>query len=195
VAYHEAGHAVAGWFLKHADPLLKVSIIPRGKGALGYAQYLPKDQYLFSKEQLLDRMCMILGGRASEQIIFGSITTGAQDDLLKVTKLAYAQISSFGMNAKVGQISFSEEGQFQKPYSEDTARLMDEEVRKMIQIAYDRSVALLESKRDEIHCVAHRLLEKEVLNRNDMVDLLGKRPFKERTQYEDFVMKESSSQT
>lgn len=194
VAYHEAGHAVSGWFLRYADPLLKVSIIPRGKGALGYAQYLPKDQYLFSKEQLLDRMCMTLGGRASEEVFFGSITTGAQDDLQKVTKLAYAQISSFGMNSKVGQVSFSEEGQFQKPYSEDTARLMDQEVRKLIQEAYNRSLALLQSKKDQVHLVANKLLEKEVLNRSDMVELLGKRPFKEKTQYEDFVLPESSSQ-
>lgn len=194
VAYHEAGHAVSGWFLRYADPLLKVSIIPRGKGALGYAQYLPKDQYLFSKEQLFDRMCMTLGGRASEQVFFGSITTGAQDDLQKVTKLAYAQISSFGMNMKVGQVSFSEEGQFQKPYSEATAQIMDQEVRKLIQEAYDRSLELLKSKRDEVHLVARMLLEKEVINRSDMVKLLGKRPFPEKTQYEDFVLPESSSQ-
>ncbi|KAJ9090301.1 AAA ATPase afg3 [Entomophthora muscae] len=195
VAYHEAGHAVAGWYLQHADPLLKVSIIPRGVGALGYAQYLPKDQYLFSQEQLLDRMCMTLGGRASEQLFFGSITTGAQDDLQKVTKLAYAQISSFGMNPAVGQVSFSnEDSTFQKPFSEDTARLMDQEVRALIGRAYERTLALLESKRADVEKVAQRLLIKEVLNREDMIELLGKRPFKERTQYEDFVMDKSSSQ-
>lgn len=195
VAYHEAGHAVAGWYLQHADPLLKVSIIPRGVGALGYAQYLPKDQYLFSQEQLLDRMCMTLGGRASEQLFFGSITTGAQDDLQKVTKLAYAQISSFGMNPAVGQVSFSnEDSTFQKPFSEDTARLMDQEVRALIGRAYERTLGLLESKRADVEKVAQRLLVKEVLNREDMIELLGKRPFKERTQYEDFVMDKSSSQ-
>ncbi len=126
VAYHEAGHAVAGWFLEHADPLLKVSIIPRGKG-LGYAQYLPKEQYLYSKEQLFDRMCMTLGGRASEQIFFGRITTGAQDDLQKVTKTAYAQITQYGMNERVGNVSFEQPqpGQmvFDKPFSESTAQV------------------------------------------------------------------------
>ncbi|KAI9295674.1 ATP-dependent metallopeptidase Hfl [Neoconidiobolus thromboides FSU 785] len=196
VAYHEAGHAVSGWYLQHADPLLKVSIIPRGAGALGYAQYLPKDQYLFTREQLFDRMCMTLGGRVSEQIFFNTITTGAQDDLQKVTKLAYSQISSFGMNPRVGQISFSgDDGQqFQKPYSEDTAKLMDIEARNLIQEAYDRTTKLLTDKKADIEKVAQLLLEKEVLNRSDMVQLLGKRPFKEKTQYEDFVMEESTSQ-
>merc|ERR1719391_437752 len=130
VAYHEAGHAVCGWFLEFADPLLKVSIIPRGKG-LGYAMYQPKDQYLFTKEQLLDRMCMTLGGRAAEQIFFGRITTGAQDDLQKVTKSAYAQITQYGMNDTVGNVSFDQpqpgEMVFDKPFSESTAQLVYEE--------------------------------------------------------------------
>ncbi|XP_035678454.1 AFG3-like protein 2 [Branchiostoma floridae] len=190
VAYHEAGHAVAGWYLEHADPLLKVSIIPRGKG-LGYAQYLPKEQYLYTKEQLLDRMCMALGGRVAEQIFFNRITTGAQDDLRKVTQSAYAQIVQFGMNEKVGNLSFDlpRQGEMvmDKPYSEETARLIDQEVRGLVDMAYQRTVNLLVEKKPDVEKVAMRLLEKEVLDKAGMVELLGKRPYAEKSTYEEFV--------
>lgn len=190
VAYHEAGHAVVGWFLEFADPLLKVSIIPRGKG-LGYAQYLPKEQYLYTKEQLFDRMCMTLGGRASEAVFFNRITTGAQDDLQKVTKSAYAQITQFGMNDRVGNVSFEQPQQgelvFDKPFSEATAQVIDEEARKMIRLAMDRTERLIADHKEDVVKVAERLLEKEVLNRDDMIELLGPRPFAEKHTYEQFV--------
>lgn len=190
VAYHEAGHAVTGWYLEHADPLLKVSIIPRGKG-LGYAQYLPKEQYLYTQEQLLDRMCMMLGGRVSEQIFFGKVTTGAQDDLRKVTQTAYSQVVMFGMNEKVGQLSFDMNQQgdmaFTKPYSEATAQLIDEEVRTIVQDAYQRTLQLLQKHKADVEKIALRLLEKEKLDKEDMVELLGPRPFAEKSTYEEFV--------
>ncbi|KAI9274587.1 peptidase family M41-domain-containing protein [Phascolomyces articulosus] len=192
VAYHEAGHAVAGWYLQHADPLLKVSIIPRGVAALGYAQYLPKDQYLYSVKQMLDRMCMTLGGRVSEQIFFDTITTGAHDDLQKVTKMAYAQVTVYGMNEKVGPMSFDDpqaEQQFQKPFSEQTATLIDDEVRSLVNQAYDRTLQLLTERKEEVEKVAQLLLQKEVISREDMEQLLGRRPFNEITIYDEYVQK------
>ncbi|KAG7161362.1 AFG3-like protein 2-like [Homarus americanus] len=190
VAFHEAGHAVCGWFLEHADPLLKVSIIPRGKG-LGYAQYLPKEQFLFTQEQLFDRMCVMLGGRASESIFFGAVTTGAQDDLQKVTKSAYAQIVQYGMNERIGQRVYQlpEPGEMvmEKPYSEATAQAIDEEVKILIDAAYQRTLDLLREKKEYIQKIAERLLEQEILSRDDMIELLGPRPFKEKSTYEEFV--------
>ncbi|XP_019713229.1 AFG3-like protein 1 [Hippocampus comes] len=190
VAYHEAGHAVTGWFLQHADPLLKVSIIPRGKG-LGYAQYLPREQYLYSREQLFDRMCMMLGGRVAESVFFGRVTTGAQDDLKKVTQSAYAQVVQFGMSEKVGQVSFElpRQGEMvlEKPYSEATAELIDDEVRALVERAYARTLQLVQEKKDLVELVGKRLLEKEVLDKADMLELLGPRPFEEKSTYEEFV--------
>jgi AFG3 family protein len=156
VAYHEAGHAVCGWFLEYADPLLKVSIIPRGKG-LGYAQYLPKEQYLYTKEQLFDRMCMTLGGRASEEIFFSRITSGAQDDLKKVTQSAYKQIAQLGMSEKLGHLSFDlpqpGEMAINKPYSEETAKLIDNEVRSLVRTAYERTLHLLREHKADVEKV------------------------------------------
>ncbi|XP_028258073.1 AFG3-like protein 1 [Parambassis ranga] len=190
VAYHEAGHAIVGWFLEHADPLLKVSIVPRGKG-LGYALYQPKEQYLFTREQLFDRMCMMLGGRVAEQVFFRQITTGAQDDLRKVTQSAYAQVVQFGMHDAVGQLSFDlpQQGSMatEKPFSESTAQLIDQEVRLLIDAAFQRTLQLITNKKEMVEKVAKRLLEKEILDRADMVELLGPRPFHEKSSYEELV--------
>lgn len=180
VAYHEAGHALAGWFLEHADPLVKVSIVPRGVAALGYAQYLPKEQFLYTTEQLLDSMAMTLGGRAAEDLVFGRISTGALSDLERITKLAYSMVSVYGMNKKVGNISFYDPNRYefaQKPYSESLAQTIDEEVRILIEEAYQRTKKLLAGKRDQLEVLAQKLLEKEVLFQKDLEDLLGKRPF------------------
>lgn len=178
IAYHEAGHAVCGWFLEHASPLVKVTIVPRGIGTLGYAQYLPKEEYITRTEQLLDRMCMTFGGRAAEQIIFGKVSTGAQNDLDQVTKMAYSMITIFGMNEKVGQVSFHglSQDQFQRPYSDDTATLIDDEVRNLVESQYQRAQDLLRERKDELEILAHQLLEKEVLVKSDVERLIGIRP-------------------
>ena len=190
IAYHEAGHAICGWYLEHASPLVKVTIVPRGIGTLGYAQYLPKEEYITRTEQLLDRMCMTLGGRAAEEVVFGKISTGAQNDLDQITKIAYSMVSVFGMNDKVGNVSFYGIGQdqFNKPYSDETARLIDDEVRKMIDKEYDRAKALLRERREELEKLARQLLEKEVLHKSDLVKLIGPRPYAEKESLSDQVM-------
>jgi cell division protease FtsH len=182
VAYHEAGHAIVGWYLEHASPLLKVSIVPRGVAALGYAQYLPKEQYLYTREQLLDIMCMSLGGRAAEELTFKRISTGAQNDLERVTRMAYDMVTIYGMNDKIGQVSFYDpqrEFGFTKPYSEKTAEVIDDEVRKIISETYDRARELLDNKKDEFDKIAQALLEKETIFKSDMESLIGKRPYEE----------------
>lgn len=216
VAYHEAGHAITGWFLEHASPLLKVSIVPRGVAALGFAQYQPKENVIYTRDevfkvfffffffpfflmksnfflflQLMDRICMTLGGRIAEQIVFGKISTGAADDLDKVTKLAYAQVTKWGMNSTIGNVSYPDpdEGEFaiQKPYSEATGKLIDREVHELVTTAYQRTEQLLTKHKEELGKVAKRLLEKEVLLKEDMVEILGPRPFHEHTTYEQLV--------
>lgn len=191
VAHHEAGHAVTGWFLKHADPLIKVSIIPRGSAALGFAQYLPNDKFLQSREQLRDFMIMALGGRVAEHLCFGSVTTGAQDDLKRVTRAVYAQITNFGMSEKVGKVYFPRAGesgnQFYKPYSEKTAELIDGEAMSMVDEAYQECERLLTEKLDVVKSLAARLLEKEVIGEEDLVDIMGERPYKKPLSYDDFV--------
>ncbi len=180
VAYHEAGHAIAGWFLEHVDPLVKVSIVPRGVAALGYAQYLPKDQYLYTTEQMVNMMCMTLGGRVAEDIIFSRISTGAQNDLERITKMAYAMVTIYGMNEKVGNLSFNDpnnEYGFTKPYSDKTAELIDQEVRNLVDMCYKKTKVLLNEKKELLEILAQELLKKEIIFQADLEVILGKRPY------------------
>ncbi|KAI0561438.1 ATP-dependent zinc metalloprotease FTSH 2 [Gracilaria domingensis] len=193
VAYHEAGHAVAGWFLEHAMPLLKVSIIPRGSAALGYAQYQPLERYLISKEALYDQMCMTLAGRASEEIFFNTVTTGASDDFNKVTRMAYQSVSEWGLGSSIGNLAFPnsgdpEESGFYRPYSDRTARQLDDEVRDMVTEAYQRTRSLLTEKKKDVESVALVLLEREAIGADDMIRLLGKRPWgDDRSSYDEII--------
>ncbi|ODV63278.1 m-AAA protease subunit YTA12, partial [Ascoidea rubescens DSM 1968] len=182
VAYHEAGHAICGWYLEFADPLLKVSIIPRGQGALGYAQYLPGDLYLMSVQQLYDRLTMALGGRVSEELNFSTVTSGASDDFKKVTRMATAMVVSLGMSEKVGPINYErkQDNDYTKPFSEETAQLIDEEINRIVEECHERCRKLLTEKSHEVELVAQELLTKEVITREDMIRLLGKRQFPER---------------
>ncbi|MDX1741197.1 MAG: AAA family ATPase, partial [Rhodothermales bacterium] len=185
VAYHEAGHAITGWYLEHTDPVVKVSIVPRGLAALGYAQYLPEERYLYTKEALEDRMTMAIGGRVAEEIVFGRISTGAQNDLERITKMAYAMVVDYGMSERVGFVSFNLSGSanegpiFDKPYSEETARIIDEEVKRIIDDVRVRARQLLTENGDKLETMAQALLEKEVLGPRDLVDILGERPYGE----------------
>jgi AFG3 family protein len=183
IAYHEAGHAICGWYLEHAYPLLKVTIVPRGVAALGYAQYTPKEQYLYNTDQLFDQICMSLGGRASEELNFGKISTGAQNDLQQITRMGYAMVTVYGMNRKIGNVSFYDpaaENSFTKPYSEETSKLIDEEVRKLIDSAYERTKSLLIERQAQVTKLAEALLDKEVLFQSDVEALIGKRPYEEK---------------
>ncbi|MBC6990705.1 ATP-dependent zinc metalloprotease FtsH [Hymenobacter sp. BT491] len=200
VAYHEAGHAIAGWFLEHADPLVKVSIVPRGVAALGYAQYLPREQFLYNTEQLTDEMCMALGGRAAEELVFGKISTGALSDLERITKMAYSIVTMYGMNSKLGNISYYDsKGQneygFSKPYSEATSQMIDEEVRNIISNAYIRTKELLTDRRHELEVIAKELLDKEVLLQEDLERLVGKRPYDTKTSYQAHMAGTDRSET
>lgn len=178
IAYHETGHALCGWKLKHAHPLVKVSIIPRGMAALGFAQYLPREQNLYTKEELIDTICMTLGGRAAEELIFGDISTGAQNDLERTTEMVYAMITRYGMNKEMGPFSFKDLGNeysLKLPYSEETATLIDEQARRIINECYDRTMNLLKENREGLETVAKELLDKEVLYSADLERMLGKR--------------------
>lgn len=190
VAYHEAGHAIVGWFSENASPLLKVTIVPRTSGALGFAQYLPKELNLHTKEQIMDMMCMTLGGRAAEELTFGNVTTGASDDLNKVTQMAYSMVKIYGMCDRIGNVSFPpNEGQmeFDKPYSDSLAQIMDEEARKLVDEAYERTKQLLIEHSDDLIGVAEKLLERETINQDDVIAIVGERPFDNADNYQDIL--------
>ena len=179
VAIHEAGHATISWLTEHASPLLKVTIVPRGR-SLGAAWYLPEERQLTTTEQMLDEMCATLGGRAAEQVVFNNISTGALSDLEKVTKRAQAMVTVYGLNDKIGNISYYDSsGQsdynFGKPYSEQTAKIIDEEISKMVETQYQRAIKILTDNRDKLEALAGKLLDKEVIFREDLEEIFGKR--------------------
>ncbi|GAA0875500.1 ATP-dependent zinc metalloprotease FtsH [Wandonia haliotis] len=181
IAFHEAGHATVSWLLRYAHPLVKVTIVPRGQ-SLGAAWYLPEERSITRTNQILDEMCAALGGRAAEEVIFGEISTGALSDLEKVTKQAYAMVSIYGLNDKVGNISYYDsqgrsEYSFSKPYSEDTAKTIDEEASKIIEEQYKRAKQLLTENRDKLTALAEKLLQKEVIFKEDLVEIFGERPW------------------
>lgn len=182
IAYHESGHAIVGWFLEHTDPVVKVSIVPRGMSALGRAQHLPEERYLYSTEALMDRMTMALGGRVAEQVVFDRITTGAQNDLERITKMAYAMVTEYGMSDRLGHVSFTasrsgDEGPLlEKPYSDATAQAIDEEVKALIETARKRALQVLQERRDELEEMAERLFDREVLGPQELLNILGERP-------------------
>jgi cell division protease FtsH len=183
IAYHEAGHAVTGWMLKHADPLQKVSIIPRGK-SLGASWFLPEERQIITRQQFLDRICAALGGRTAEEIIFNEVSSGALDDLERVTKQAYMMVANLGLSDKIGNISYYDstgmnENSFQKPYSEATAQMIDEEVRKIVDEAHECTKKILTKNLEKLDALAKLLLEKEVVYKEDLEKILGPRVSKE----------------
>jgi len=173
VAYHEAGHALAGWLLPNSDPVLKVSIIPRGSGALGFSQQLPEEKHLHSQEYIHSRVAVLLAGRAAEQVKFGEVTSGAQDDLQKVTQLAYNEIITYGMNENVGPVSFTGTSYAGKPYSESTALLVDTEVSQRVNKIYKDVVTLITDNIDKLEQIAQVLISKEVISHDDIRLMLG----------------------
>ncbi|WP_026776950.1 ATP-dependent zinc metalloprotease FtsH [Polaribacter sp. Hel_I_88] len=193
IAFHEAGHATVSWMLEHAAPLVKVTIVPRGQ-SLGAAWYLPAERLIVQTEQMLDEMCATLGGRAAEKIIFNKISTGALSDLEKVTKQARAMVTVYGLNDKVGNITYYDStgnDSFVKPYSEETGKTIDKEISKMIEIQYERAVELLSNNKEKLTVLAELLLEKEVIFKDDLQKIFGKRPFEEDEEAGDVIKEEN----
>ncbi|MCC5926700.1 MAG: ATP-dependent zinc metalloprotease FtsH [Bacteroidetes bacterium] len=184
VAYHESGHAIVGWYLEHTDPVMKVSIVPRGLAALGYTLQTPlEDRFLMTREELMDKICALLGGRVAEDIIFGKVSTGAQNDLERITNMAFAMVAVYGMSEELGNISYYDSGNpdgsfgFNKKYSESTSQRIDETIRKVIDDCYKRTKDLLTEHQDKLEQMAKTLLKKEILTGADLIDMLGERPY------------------
>lgn len=182
IAYHEAGHATVSWMLEHAAPLVKVTIVPRGQ-SLGAAWYLPEERLIVRTEQMLDEMCATMGGRAAEKVIFNKISTGALSDLEKVTKQAKAMVTIYGLNDKVGNLTYYDssgqsEYNFTKPYSDKTSELIDEEISNIIETQYQRAIQILNENKDKLIELAEILLDKEVIFKDDLEKIFGERPFK-----------------
>nr|MBP6586022.1 peptidase M41 [Flavobacterium sp.] len=181
IATHEAGHATVSWMLEHAAPLVKVTIVPRGQ-SLGAAWYLPEERLIVRPDQMLDEMCATMGGRAAEKVIFNRISTGALSDLEKVTKQARAMVTIYGLNEKLGNVTYYDssgqsEYSFSKPYSEETAVTIDKEISNLIESQYQRAIKLLEDNKDKLIQLADILIEKEVIFKDDLETIFGKRPF------------------
>ena len=197
IAYHEAGHATVSWMLEHANPLVKVTIVPRGR-SLGAAWYLPEERSLTTTEQILDEMCAALGGRAAESIIFNKISTGALSDLEKVTKQAMAMVTIYGLDEKVGNVSYYDSQNqgygFTKPYSEDTAKIIDQEIKKIIDSQYKRAQSILKKHEDKLHQLANKLLETEVIFKEDLEIIFGKRPFEKEVNENNKTNKEADKE-
>jgi cell division protease FtsH len=181
IAFHEAGHATVSWMLEYASPLVKVTIVPRGK-SLGAAWYLPEERQLTTTEQMLDEICAAMGGRAAEEVYFEKISTGALSDLEKVTKMAYAMVSMYGLSSEVGNISYydssGQQSGFTKPYSEERAKLIDKEVSRILEEQYQRAKAVLLANKDKVEKLGSELLEKEVIFKDDLETIFGARKWK-----------------
>lgn len=199
IAYHEAGHATASWFLEHAAPLVKVTIVPRGQ-SLGAAWYLPEERMIVRTEQMLDEMCATLAGRAAEKIIFNKISTGALNDLEKITRQARAMVTVYGLNEKIGNITYYDstgqnEYSFTKPYSEETAKIIDQEISKIIEEQYERAISILTEHKEQLIELAKLLLKKEVIFKKNLETIFGKRPFKKEVKVKSSIKKESKKVT
>jgi AFG3 family protein len=187
VAYHEAGHAVAGWFSEYASPLIKLTIIPRAKGSLGFAQYLPDEVTLYTQQQLEDMIVVALGGRIAEELFFGKITTGASDDLKKCTQIASGLVTQYGMSPRLGTLNYAQEQGYQKNFSEKTNKIIDDEISRVINECYSKSKTLLAEKREIIEKLAEELLQRETLSLPEIVDILGPRPFPLKESLNDYL--------